>query len=124
MEPENVFVQPRESEISMLERASFMEDIAEQFQGEYVRISTIGPLPGEARDCRLSGILVNPLAIVFEMECDTDSETRYTVANPERLLARHDDAGELTSLEIVSLDASVTTVWFEGRRSERDDVAA
>ena len=124
MESENVFVQPKDLEVSMLERASFLEDVAEQFQGEYVRISTSGPLSGEARDCRLSGILVNPLAIVFQMDCDNDSETRYTIANPERLLARHDNVGELASLEIVSLDGSVTTVWFEGRRDQRDDVAA
>ncbi len=124
MEPENVFVQPRESELSLLERASFMEDVARQFKGDYLHITTLGPLEGEARDCRLSGILVNPTAIVFRMKCDNDSETRYTVANPERLVARRNDAGELTSLEIQSLDGSLTTVWFEGRRTEREDVAA
>ena len=124
MEPENVFLEPRESEVSMLQRASFMDEVANRFEGEYLRISTVGPLPGEARDCRLSGIIVNPLSIVFQMECDKDSETRYTVANPERLIARRNEAGELTSLDIVSLDGSVTTVWFEGPRENHDDVAA
>lgn len=124
MESENVFVQPREAEVSMLERASFLDEVASRFKGEYLRISTVGPLDGEARDCRLTGILATPLSIVFQMECDTDSETRYTVANPERLLARRNEAGELTSIEIVSLDGSVTSVWFEGRRERREREAA
>ncbi len=124
MESENVFVQPQVSEVSMVQRASFMDEVANQFKGEYLRISTVGPLPGEARNCRLSGIIVNSLAIVFQMECDNDSETRYAVANPERLIARRNDAGELTSLEIVSLDGSVTSVWFEDPKNRREREAA
>jgi hypothetical protein len=124
MESESVFVQPKESEVSLLERASFMDEVARRFKGEYLHITTTGPLPGEAHDCRLSGIIANPLSIVFQMECDNDSETRYTVANPERLIARRNEAGQLASLEIVSLDGSRTKVWLEGRRNRREDVAA
>ena len=124
MEPEIVFIQPRQSEVSMLERMSFMDDVVRRFKGEYVRVSTAGPLEGVANDCRLAGILVNPLAIVLEMECDNDGETRYTVANPERLVAHRNEAGELALLEIVSLDGSVTTVWFGERRGQREEVAA
>jgi len=124
MESDNIYVQSGNSEINLIERESFLDDIARRFQGEYVRIRTAGALEGEARDCKLSGILVNPLSIVFDMDCDNDSETRYTVANPERIVAKRNDAGELTSMEIVSLDGSVTTIWFEGRREERQNVAA
>lgn len=124
MESEKFFVESGNSEISLAQRDSFVDDVVRQFKGEYVRISTVGPLEGTARDCRLSGILSNPLSIVFQMECDNDSETRYTVANPERVVARRNDAGELTSLEIVSLDGSVTNVWFLGPENRREEEAA
>ena len=108
----------------MLDRASFLDEVASRFKGEYLRIATIGPLQGQANDCRLLGIIVNPLSIVFQMECDNDSETRYTIANPERLIARRNDAGVLTSLEIVSLDGSVTSVWFEAPKDREAREAA
>ncbi len=124
MESKNPYLQTGDSEISSLEQYSFLDDVSRQFKGRYVRISTAGPLPGTARNCRLSSILVNPLAIVFQMECDNDSETRYTVANPQRLLARRNDAGELTAMEIVALDGSVTTVWFQDPEARREEDAA
>lgn len=124
MESDKVFAKSGNSEISLVQRPSFLDDLAREFDGHYVRITTVGPWHGDARNCRLSGILGNPTSIVFQMECDNDSETRYAVANPERLIAHRNDAGELTSLEIVSLDGSITNVWFEGPREHQEREAA
>jgi hypothetical protein len=125
MESENKFVQSGEEAISLLERNSFFDDVARHFQGRYLRISTEGTLPGEVDDCRLHNVEVLTDEIVFTMMCDNDSATRYTVANPEQLIATRNSDGELEGLKIVSLDGSVTRVWFvQQQRSQDEDAAA
>jgi hypothetical protein len=116
--------QSEETEISILERTSFLENLGRQYHGARVRISTIGPLPGRVDHCRLMNIISEGDNVVFSMECEVDSETRFTVANPERLIARRNSDGDVQELEIVSLDGSVTQIWFLPAEENRDDVAA
>src|SRR3954464_10765054 len=125
MESENNFLQSGDEEITLLERNSFLDDVAQRFQGRYLRISTEGTLPGQVTDCRLDDIDVLADEIVFSMMCDNDSATRYTVANPEQLIATRNSKGELEALKIVSLDGSVTRVWFvQQQRTQDEDAAA
>jgi hypothetical protein len=125
MESENSFVQSGDEEISLIGRNSFLEDVARHFQGRYLRISTEGTLPGEVDNCRLENVEALTDDIVFTMMCDDDSVTRYTVANPEQLIATRNGEGELEALKIVSLDGSVTRVWFlQQHRSQNEDAAA
>ena len=108
----------------MLQRTSFLEDLGRHYHGTAVRITTEGPLPGNVHHCRLMNIISVGDNVVFSMECDTDSETRFTIANPERLIARRKLSGDVQGLEIVSLDGSVTHVWFVPAREKREEIAA
>jgi hypothetical protein len=113
-------------EISLWERPTLLEELGQQYHGAAVHIVTEGPLPGEADHCRLQHILYAANNVVFFMECDNNSETRFTIANPERLIVDRNSAGEVSNLQIVSLDGSVTRVWFGdavGAKSP-DDIAA
>ena len=124
--PESIrrVTQSEETEISILERTSFLENLGRQYRGAHVRIVTVGPLPGNVHHCQLVNIISEGDNVVFSMECETDSETRFTIANPERLMARRNSSGDVQGLEIVSLDGSVTNVWFVPAGENRDDVAA
>lgn len=123
-ESENIFVQPGGVEVAAWNRDSFLEELARRYHGSPVHITTVGPLPGEVNDCRLQNILSTVDEIVFSMECESDSETRYVVVNPERLISKRNRAGATEGLEIVSLDGSVTHVWFGDAARSRADVAA
>ena len=113
-------------EISQWDRNSFLADVAKQFRGSYVHITTAGPLPGEVRNCRLEHIITEADAITFSLACDQDSETRYSIANPERMTVHRNSSGVTESVEIVSLDGSVTRVWFgdAAERAAEGDLAA
>lgn len=125
-ESKDVYVPSGSLEISQWDRASFLADLSRQYRGTYVLITTEGPFVGEARNCRLEHFLNEPDGITMSLACDQDSETRYTVANPERITAYRNANGITESIEIVSLDGSVTRVWFGNavERAEHEDLAA
>jgi hypothetical protein len=104
----------------------FLHDLSRQYHAAAVRISTEGPITGEARDCQLDHISSQPDGIVFFMMCDQANETRYVIANPESVVAHRDESGTTESLTIVALDGSVTRVWFGEAvaRSEEVNIAA
>ncbi len=122
---ENV-VRDQNAEISLLSRNSYLADLEKRFKGEPIHIRTDGPLPGRVHDANLHGIISNAAAIVFELRPKTESEARFAIANPERLISRTDTDGNPVYLEIRSLDGSVTRVWFGDAAVERDrdDLAA
>lgn len=125
-ESKNVYVPSGNLEISQWDRGSFLADLSRQYRGTYVLITTEGPYSGEARNCRLEHFLNEPDGITVSLACDQDSETRYTVANPERITAHRNSDGVTESMDIVSLDGSITHVWFGGavERAEHEDLAA
>jgi hypothetical protein len=111
-EPKNTYFPSGDLTISQWDRNSFLADLARQYRGSYVYIITDGPLPGEARNCRLEHIITEADEVTFSLACDQDSETRYSVVNPERMTVHRNPSGVTESVEIVSLDGSVTRVWF------------
>jgi hypothetical protein len=125
-ESKNVYVPSGDLEISQWDRGSFLADLSRQYHGTYVLITTEGPFSGEARNCRLEHILTEPDGITLSLACDQDSETRYTIANPERITAHRNANGATELIDIVSLDGSVTHVWFGDavERAEHTDLAA
>jgi hypothetical protein len=110
--PENVYLPSGDLDISVGDRPYYLNDLTRQYHGTYVLIATEGPLSGQARNCRLDHIGYVVDGITFHLECDTDSETRFVVANPERMILHRDTSGVTECLELISLDGSVTRVWF------------
>lgn len=98
--------------VSAGDRNWFLSDLAKQHHGMPIHIRSEGPISGEVHSCHLSQIRSSANSIVFEMECDHDSETRYAIANPQRVTAHRNASGITESLTIVALDGSVTTAWF------------